>query len=213
MAYVPPIFTDPNGKSYEGKEASEKALKRFSDMGILSIPNRPFSGKPIKFIAGKNPPDGDYRLPLSDDELELLRTVVPGLSIRVVDSTPELSDPRLELFLREYYHMGDSRIDTLTWTQILHACQRYLASCQGEEDELKRESTGLKSGGPAPPKKRPPGVLNQQVTDLIKAGERSSTRMEKILNNNYVGTYLPTSRKSIEGTAAYTKICKKKKKS
>jgi hypothetical protein len=57
---------------------------------VLAIPNRPFSGKPIKLVAGKNPPDGDYRLPLTEGELELLRRVVPELSIRVVDSTPEL---------------------------------------------------------------------------------------------------------------------------
>jgi len=104
----------------------------------LAIPNRPFSGKPVKIIAGKNPPDGDYREPLTESELKLLRKVVPGLSIRAVDSMPELSDPRLELFLREYYHMGDSRIRTLTWVQIFDACKKYLATQQKEKDGQSR---------------------------------------------------------------------------
>ncbi|MBA7714560.1 hypothetical protein ES703_123586 [subsurface metagenome] len=82
---------------------------------------------------GKIPPDGDYRGPLTVTELNLLQQVVPGLSIQVVDSKPELSDPRLELFLREYYHMGDSRIRTLTWANIFDACKNYVATQKKEK--------------------------------------------------------------------------------
>jgi hypothetical protein len=114
----------------------------------LAIPNRPFSDKAVKIIAGKNPPDGDYRKPLTESELELLQRVVPGLSIRVVDSMPELFDPLLEFFLREYYHMGDSRIKALTWDQIFDACKQYLNTQQkareGEgrtvDDEINSET-------------------------------------------------------------------------
>lgn len=107
-------------------------MKRLSDMELLAIPNRPFSGKRVKIIAGKIPPDGDYRKPLTESELKLLQKVVHGLSIRVVDSMPELSDPQLEFFLREYYHMGDSRIRSLTWANIFDACKNYVASRKKE---------------------------------------------------------------------------------
>lgn len=104
-------------------------------MGLLAIPNRPFSGKPVMIIAGKIPPDGDYRKPLADDEMELLQKVVPDLSIRVVDSKPELSDPRLEFFLREYYNMGDSRISNLTWSNIFDACKNYVTARKKKKDQ------------------------------------------------------------------------------
>ena len=52
---------------------------------------------------------------------------------RVADSKPELSDPRPELFLREYYHMGDSRICTLTWANIFDACKNYVATRNNEK--------------------------------------------------------------------------------
>ena len=138
IAYVPPKFKDADGKTCEGNEAWEKGLKKLSDLGLLAIPNRPFSDKTVRIIAGKNPPGGDYRKPLTESERKLLRKVVPGLSIRAVDSMPELSDPRLELFLREYYHMGDSRIRTLTWAQLFDACKKYLATRQKEQDGQSR---------------------------------------------------------------------------
>lgn len=131
---MPPQFTYPDGKTCEGPEAVAEALKRLSDLGMLAIPNRPMSDKPVQFIFGSGPPDGDYRSPLTEDELDLLRKVVPDLSIRAVDTTPELFDPKLEFFLRDHYHMGDARIRTLTWAQIFDACERFLAAQQKGKD-------------------------------------------------------------------------------
>jgi DNA-binding CsgD family transcriptional regulator len=131
-----------DGKTCEGNKAWEEGLKRLSEMKALAIPNRPFSGKPVKIIAGKIPPDGDYRQPLTESELNLLQQVVPGLSIRVVDSKPELSDPQLELFLREYYHMGDSRIRTLTWANIFDACKSYV---QNQKKKISTQSNNNNS--------------------------------------------------------------------
>lgn len=187
MSYVPPQFKDANGNIFEGEMAWEKALEKSSKHGLLAIPNRPFSGKPIMIVAGQNPPNGDYRKPLNKHEFALLRKVVPKLSIKIVDSKPELSDPKLELFLREYYNMGDARISDLTWSNIFDACKIYVKTQKKKKGaQAKIHET---NGGTLPEQKPPDDLITLSVA--IKKYYVSKRTLQRAFIDNRIKSFRP----------------------
>lgn len=81
----------------------------------ITIPECPFSGRPIVLVAPGEPTKPGYRGPLTNNELLLLAAAVPNLNLF-----------RLEIALRQAYHFGDDRIKELTWDEIQICCQRLI---------------------------------------------------------------------------------------
>ncbi|MGD0785120.1 MAG: hypothetical protein ABR969_04835 [Sedimentisphaerales bacterium] len=128
MSYVPPKFTDKDGKVYEGEIAWQKAWEKFLEYGRYTIPEKPFADKPIKITDNNYSPGEGYRELLTEEERKVLMKAVP-----------ELSDAGLEAVLRRVYNMGDERIKKLTWVDVFGFLEDYLrvgqnSSKAGTED-------------------------------------------------------------------------------
>lgn len=67
----------------------------------------------------------DIRLILPEEEIELLRQS-SGWKCRVDD---QLSLTRLESILRRVYHMGDDRLQRMTWKEVIIFFRDYVANC------------------------------------------------------------------------------------
>lgn len=132
MSYVPPKFTDKDGKVYEGDIAWKKFGEKLCEFFRPTIPDEPFAHKAIKFTDKHIPPSNGYRELLTDAERQLLQTAVP-----------ELSDAGLEAVLRDIFNMGDERIKTLTWREVFIFCKHYVSKIKEQQDLTKNVLDGI----------------------------------------------------------------------
>jgi len=133
MTYIPPKFTDKNGKVFEGEEAWRKMWEKFLEYGRYTIPEKPFADKPIKITDNNYSPGEGYRELLTEEERKVLMKAVP-----------ELSDAGLEAVLRRVYNMGDEYIKNLTWKQIFSFCKDYINSQMPADRKLTLSDFKLK---------------------------------------------------------------------
>ena len=175
MSYIPPKFTDKDGRVYYGDIAWEKMWEKFLEFGRTTIPERPFANLPIKITDNHYPPSEGYRELLKKKEREILKNAIP-----------DLSDAMLEAVLRRVYNMGDEKIKSLTWRQIFDFCKDYVKS-QHNGSEL--TETGLSnkqdSGGKAGDTKPDLGKLKptERITSMIMA--KSSKENWEAIKNEY----------------------------
>lgn len=100
-----------------GKEAMAAFWRKIVETFRITIPECPFSGKPIVFVAPGEPARKGYRETLTNNELLLLAAAVPDLSTR-----------KLDAFLRRVYHFTGDELKNLTWNEIGVYAQDYLES-------------------------------------------------------------------------------------
>ena len=110
--------------TYTGEEAWEKMWEKFLEYGRHTIPEKPFTGKPIKITDSNYNPGEGYRELLTGEERKVL-----------MEAVPELSDAGLEAVLRRVYNMGDKRIKNLTWKQIFAFCKDHINSQRPESTD------------------------------------------------------------------------------
>ena len=96
---------------FADSKTAEKWADSIEGQFRITIPEKPFSGGPIKWTDKNVSPGQGYRELLTANELLLLGRILP-----------EMSSIGLEAVLRRDFHIGDERIKTLTWTEISVFC-------------------------------------------------------------------------------------------
>ena len=156
-----PKFTDKNGNVFEGSEALKKMWEKFLEFGRYTIPEKPFSGKPITITDNNYRPTKGYRELLTEEERELL-----------LKAMPELSDAGLEAVLRRIYNMGDERIKILTWEQIFTFCKDYINNLKPDESTgIGRKKKEMKNEQEGYLEPKPPEFL-QKMLWVLKHGTK-----------------------------------------